>query len=60
MQNYHNNAKLLQHRRLAIQQVVNPHFTKLATEYDVSKQTIARWQTLSAINPQSPIILATL
>ena len=43
MQNYHNNAKLLQHQRLAIQRVVNPHFTELATEYDVSRQTIAKW-----------------
>jgi len=53
MQNYHNNVKLLQYQRLAIQQVVNPNFTKLATEYEVSRQTIAKWHRRNFICDKS-------
>ena len=43
MQHYHTNAKLTKFQREAIQLTVNPNFSKMAKEFGVSRQTIAKW-----------------
>jgi len=42
-QKYHNKAKLTEAQRGAIQRIVKPNFTKIASELVVSRQMVSKW-----------------
>jgi membrane-associated HD superfamily phosphohydrolase len=53
MCNYHNNAKLTKTQRTFIQNCSNPNFSKMAIEFRVSRQTIAKWYKWKFNNDKS-------